>query len=482
MKKATIALLLICAAVFAQQKGTGTFTDTRDKKKYKTVSIGGLTWIAENLKYNAKGSKCPGEGEKEESVLCLKNDAIVEGCVNIDCSEWGETSDYMPFCKKYKNLTAKQVQDRKKAKDKEIQESCAKNGREYDSEIAKTACPTGWHLPNDREWDILRREISNSTDEYGFMSLSSRSNSVRCVQGNSSEEAIAEAEKKVAAEKEATEKSEVEKAVGKQFNPKIKYGSITDARDKKTYKTTKIGEQTWMAENLNYNAKDSRCYKDKDYYCKRDGRLYDWATAKTVCPAGWHLPIDAEWTTLEKAVGGSSVARTKLIATSGWFESYSKKPINGTDDFGFSAVPTGSGGWMGKSFADKNEASWWSASEGRIGAIPRNITTLPGEKYEGLGINSGEKTLLFSVRCVQGEAPKEEPAAAPGKAPAAPANNPSKPMYCVIYMGGKLTACTELRDTQEGKANCDLQNNGMKMMGGEAKWTDAKPNVNCQKN
>ena len=69
----------------------------------------------------------------------------------------------------------------------------------------------------------------------------------------------------------------------------------------------------------------------------------------------------------------------------------------------------------------------------------------------------------------------------PAKAPAAPANNSSKPMYCVIYMGGKLTACTELRDTQEGKANCDMQNNGLKMMGGKAQWTDAKPNISCGK-
>jgi hypothetical protein len=48
-------------------------------------------------------------------------------------------------------------------------------------------------------------------------------------------------------------------------------------------------------------------------------------------------------------------------------------------------------------------------------------------------------------------------------------------------MGGKPTACTELRDTQEGKANCDMQSSGMKMMGGEAKWTDVKPNLNCGK-
>jgi uncharacterized protein (TIGR02145 family) len=480
----TIALLLICTAAFAQQKGTGTLTDNRDKKKYKTVNIGGLTWMAENLDYNAKGSeKCPNLNlnmDDSKSIRCWKNNAFAE-CVNVKCIKFEEDSDFQNFCAEYRNLTAKEIQDR----DKRVEAKCAKEGRQYSNLPDNNVCPAGWHLPNDKEWSILRDAIRNSTDEYGFGAVSSfrvvSEGVVRCVQGKSSEEVMAEVEKKVAAEKEAAEKAEVEKAIGKQFNPKIKYGSMTDARDKKTYKTTKIGGQTWMAENLNYDAKGSRCYKDKDYYCKKDGRLYDWATAKTVCPAGWHLPTDGEWTILENAVGGGSVARTKLIATNGWFESYSKKPINGTDDFGFSAVPTGSGGWMGKSFKDGNEGTWWSASEGRIGAIPRNITALSGEQYEKLGINSGEKTLLFSVRCVQGEAPKEEPASAPAKAPAAPANNPSKPMYCVIYMGGKLTACTELRDTQEGKANCDMQNSGLKMMGGQAKWTDAKPNVKCNK-
>ena len=457
MKKVTIALLLICTVAFAQQKGTGTFTDTRDKKKYKTANIGGLTWMAENLGYNAKDSKCPGE-----------DDPVVTECAKIVCGEWDmQDLGKCATCEEYKKPTAKQIQDR----DKKVKADCAKSGRLYFNLPDNNVCPANWHLPNGKEWDMLYNAIRNSTDEYGFEKVSNfrvvSSGFVRCVQGKSPEEAMAE-----------FEKAEVEKAIGKQFNPKIKYGSMTDARDKKNYKTTKIGEQTWMAENLNYDAKDSRCYKDKDYYCKRDGRLYDWATAKTVCPAGWHLPIDAEWTTLEKAVGGSSMARTKLIATSGWFESYSDKPINGTDDFGFSAIPTGSGGWMGKSFADKNEASWWSASEGRIGAIPRNITTLPGEKYEGLGINSGEKTLLFSVRCLQGEAPKEEPAAAP----VVPANNPSKTVYCVSYIAGKAISCIELKDTKDGKTYCDSQNNGMKMMGGQAKLTDTKPNVNCQKN
>jgi uncharacterized protein (TIGR02145 family) len=172
--------------------------------------------------------------------------------------------------------------------------------------------------------------------------------------------------------------------------------TFTDSRDSKKYKIVKIGTQTWMAENLNYNASDSKCYNNHSSNCDKYGGLYNWETAKKVCPSGWHLPSDKEWQTLVDFTSGDKITGKKLKAKSGW-----NNNSNGTDDYGFSALPGGNGYSGGNFYNVGYDGSWWSASEDDNNyAYSRNMNY--NDDYANW--NSHHKYNLFSVRCVQDKA------------------------------------------------------------------------------
>jgi uncharacterized protein (TIGR02145 family) len=98
-----------------------------------------------------------------------------------------------------------------------------------------------------------------------------------------------------------------------EFPDTSNYLTFTDARDGQTYKYIKIGNQYWMAENLNYNTgSESWVYDNDSSNATTYGRLYNWETACTVCPNGWHLPNDEEWTELIDFLGGERVAGGKM--------------------------------------------------------------------------------------------------------------------------------------------------------------------------
>ncbi|MDR2595405.1 MAG: fibrobacter succinogenes major paralogous domain-containing protein [Fibromonadaceae bacterium] len=180
-------------------------------------------------------------------------------------------------------------------------------------------------------------------------------------------------------------------------------GTFTDSRDKKIYKTVKIGEQVWMAENLNYEVEGSKCYKNTTENCDKYGRLYNWETAMKSCPAGWHLPSKAEWEVLVTTAGGEKIAGKYLKATSGWND-YAGKSGNGEDKFGFSALPGGFGSLVNDDFNMKvgYGGHWWSSSEiNKLDAHARYIYN----DFEKVYYNEGDKIGMYSVRCLQDPAP-----------------------------------------------------------------------------
>jgi len=114
-----------------------------------------------------------------------------------------------------------------------------------------------------------------------------------------------------------------------------KFGFFIDSRDEQKYKWVKIGNQTWMAENLKFDTENSKCPGGMYYWEKLDcelyGRLYDWSAAMEACPNGWHLPSNVEWQELIDFTGGYDVAGKKLIV----------KNEGGVDEYGFSALHDG---------------------------------------------------------------------------------------------------------------------------------------------
>ena len=95
-------------------------------------------------------------------------------------------------------------------------------------------------------------------------------------------------------------------------------GSFKDKRDGQIYKTVKIGNQVWMAQNLNYSMRESTCYDLSNANCRTYGRLYTWNAAQFACPNGWHLPDTTEWIDLFNFAGGYMVAGKKLKSKRLW--------------------------------------------------------------------------------------------------------------------------------------------------------------------
>ena len=217
-------------------------------------------------------------------------------------------------------------------------------------------------------------------------------------------------------------------AVSSEFSNKS--GTFIDSRDGQKYKWVRIGNQVWMAQNLNIGKKirgkaeqenngviEKYCYKNNNTNCDEYGGLYQWDEMmqytttqgiQGICPNGWHIPTDNEWRILEGTVDSQYPVEDpewdgtvwrgyngglNIKSTSGWHSGG-----NGTDLYGFAALPGGCRyGVSGFDYLGSPGYFWSSTEGGTDGAWFR----LLGCNDAGVGRNDGSKDVGISVRCLQ---------------------------------------------------------------------------------
>ena len=309
----------------------GYIIDARDGQQYKTVFFDGVTWLAQNLNYavantDSISSKCYLEDPANCSVygrlysraaaalsnICPEGFEIVDGGVwkwlkahyesNMLKTTTGWT--YWNEAINPNNVTGFGLQ---------ASGYCAKynecNALAYEGRY--------WAFSGDDANEYVSVYYNRNDMELGLKSLSPMDhNAIRCVSkniGNCSAENLGEFkslighryycngsqwldEKKIAA-------TSIYDYPSKDFffNPTISYGTMTDPRDGKTYRTTTIGSQVWMAENLDYvtvggiadDGIGSWCYANQPLNCKLTGRFYSKNAVESgvLCPGGWHIPL-----------------------------------------------------------------------------------------------------------------------------------------------------------------------------------------------
>ena len=417
-------------------KGT-TLKDSRDGKTYTTTVIGSQVWMAENLNFKTKGSDC------------FNNDSTL--------------------CKRY--------------------------GRYYTWAAAKEACPANWHLPSKAEFDALivavggvnsagymlktkcdwsiigmshysEERCGAGLDAYGFSAIPAGCINKQSVYSCDGANFLTSTESKGSSayyvSLEDFDNSLRYSTTSENFMYSVRcvydkpveqssssvsvgeVGTFTDVRDEQVYKTVTIGTQTWMAQNLNYNTTNSRCYKDDPGHCTKYGRYYTWDAAKDACPLGWRLPSKADFETLIDVAGGELMAGRMLKSTSGW------------DDFGccldtysFSALPAGRYDEYGRYVEiGGDQAFFWSSTES-----DGNIAYM--SMYDDNAIVSVQSTFVkssgFSVRCIKGVSVEKSSSSVVHSSSSVSSVIPSSSSVAVP-MSSRSVAIGSMTDSRDGQS------------------------------
>lgn len=155
-----------------------------------------------------------------------------------------------------------------------------------------------------------------------------------------------------------------------------------------------VGKLRWMSKNLNVKTKGSFCYQQKNENCRKYGRLYTFEEARKICPAGWRLPTDAEWTETTQLLGEND--GQKLKSKFGWANDEGSSG-NGSDSIGFQALPSGivyEGDFM---YLGHHAYFWTATARDSATAYYRSLSYDASESYRYYNF----KTAGYAVRCVQ---------------------------------------------------------------------------------
>ena len=412
-----LALLAILApCCFAKNETFGSMKDPRDGQIYKTVKIGGQVWMAENLNYETDPKR-----EYASDLSDLFHNRLGKSLGNSS----GFKSVAKPNLNRNRNIYfdvptsfcyGKRVS------------SCVEYGRIYSWNVAKEACPTGWHLPSKNEWDSLLASLDGKQKAsrmlefaaYGFDNngpisfwssmWNEKSNlgalGVRLFFDRDSVEfSVGEADRKLSVRcvmdsalvpdslSWGQSPGGLEVAAQGVLERSDRIGAMTDSRDGHTYKTVSIGAQTWMAENLNYKTRKSYCSEDDERNCDKYGRLYIWNKTKDeICPEGWHVPSALDWEIFFSAIGGEKTAGKVLKAKNGWFGNE-----YGSDLYGFSILPAGLRYDNGK-YDDVGRNAFFLVAE-----HDRNRSSVMFFNYysDEVRLVYVHKNMGFSVRCIK---------------------------------------------------------------------------------
>ena len=424
----------------------GEFKDPRDGQTYKTIVIGDLEWFAQNLNYDygdttlnicmdfsqdscAKYGRLYSRAGALDSLNYFSDDAkACEPYCDDYGHNWGEGAEpkkLQGVCpngwrlSNNKDFFALKSYAEKVYHDmfwgsllgarrgwRQINRYYGFNGYDY---LGFSALPSGEFVEmNSWSSSLFSKDYFSAWSNAGGQSFTTKSSSTGGSSGAKMIWKPVRCVREVDWSKPQPKQPERPLLKGKVsdfLNPKVKYGEMTDERDGQKYKTVKIGEDTWMAQNLNYKLEESICgggieITDSEGDCNLFGRLYPWNTA--VCPSGWHLPDSLEVEKLWDVAtsGADSLPQAALRSVDGWKDDWKR-----TNETGFTALPAG---YFGKDrdekmvrYAPEFVAAYWMAKESSDKFAWRMVitavVTLSGYRF----LDTALKEEYLSVRCVK---------------------------------------------------------------------------------